>query len=241
MTESRLDPDRIRLYDVEPTIISANGEVTMMLGNTRIIGATAVWDPSLGKVKSDASPFTLLLTDEKGHLYWHLCEPLHGELAMFGHNDQIVGGQIIQICDLVLKYHIPSVVIETNGIGGFAPNLLRQAFKSRGIRCGVIENHETRNKQIRILEALEAPLQSRFLWAHTRIADEENSPVFAQMRDFNPAVTDQPDDYIDSLAGAILRTPVRIAKVVQNRTSISDNITSWRPNNNGQYQAKIDY
>lgn len=240
VTESRLDPDRIRLYDVEPNIIDANGEVTMMLGNTKIIGASAVWDPSLGKLKSDASPFTLLLTDIKGHLYWHVCQGLTGELAVFGHNDQIVGGQVVQICDIVIKYQIPSVVIETNGIGGFAPNLLRQAFKSRNIRCGVIENHETRNKQIRILEALEAPLQSRFLWAHVRIADEETSPVFAQMRDFNPDVKEQPDDYIDSLAGAILRTPIRIAKSVQNRTPTSSTISSWRPNN-GQIKAKIKY
>lgn len=240
VTESRLDPDRIRLYDVEPKIIDAKGEVTMMLGNTRIVGATAVWDPSAGKLKSDASAFTLLLTDAKGHLYWHVCKGLTGELAVFGPNDQIVGGQVAQICDLVIKYNIPSVVIETNGIGGFAPNLLRQAFKSRGIVCGVIENHETRNKQMRILEALEAPLQSRFLWAHVSIADEDNSPVFGQMRDFNPEVRDQPDDYIDSLAGAILRTPIRIAKSVQKRTSTSDTLSPWRPNN-GRIKAKIRY
>ncbi|MDF7671165.1 phage terminase large subunit [Orbaceae bacterium ESL0721] len=240
VTESRLDPSKIRLYDVEPTIIEANREVTMMLGNTRIIGATAVWDPSLGKLKSDASPFTLLLTDTKGHLYWHVAQGLTGDLAVFGQNDQIIGGQVIQICELVKKYGIPSVVIETNGIGGFAPNLLRQAFKSRGIRCGVIENHETRNKQIRILEALEAPLQSRFLWAHVSVADEDNNPALTQMRDFNPDVKEQPDDYIDSLAGAVLRTPIRIAKSVQNRTDSSSKIAKWRPDS-GHIKAKIKY
>lgn len=240
VTESRLDPNRMRLYDVEPTIIDANGEVTMMLGNTRIVGASALWDPSLGKLKSDASPFTLLLTDIKGHLYWHVGQGLTGELAVFGHNDQIIGGQVVQICDIVVKYQIPSVVIETNGIGGFAPNLLRQAFKSRNICCGVIENHENRNKNIRILEALEAPLESRFLWAHVRLADEKESPIFNQMRDFNPEITEQPDDYIDSLAGAILRTPIRIAKSVQQRTQTSNTMSSWRPNN-GQLKAKIKY
>lgn len=241
INESRLDPDRIRVYDVEPKILDANGVVTMMLGNARIVGASAVWDPSAGKIKSDASAFTLLLTDEKGHLYWHVCKGLTGDIATFGANDSIIGGQVVQICDLVEKYNIPSVVIETNGIGGFAPPLLRQALKSRGLRCGVIENHETRNKQIRILEALEAPLQSRFLWAHISIADEDASPVFKQMREFNPEVSDQPDDYIDSLAGAIRRTPVRIAKSVQIRTSESSKLGSkWRPNS-GQYTAKINY
>lgn len=241
INESRLDPERIRVYDVEPTILEANGAVTMMLGNAQIVGASAVWDPSAGKVKSDASAFTLLFTDEKGHLYWHVCKGLSGDIATFGANDSIIGGQVVQICDLVEKYNIPSVVIETNGIGGFAPPLLRQALKSRGLRCGVIENHETRNKQIRILEALEAPLQSRFLWAHISIADEDVSPVFKQMREFNPEVSDQPDDYIDSLAGAIRRTPVRIAKSVQIRTSESSKLgPRWRPNS-GQFTAKINY
>lgn len=240
ITESRLEPDRIRLYDVEPHIIDANGEVTMMLGNTRIIGASAVWDPSAGKVKSDASAFSLLFTDASGHLYWHVCAGLKGEIAIFDDGGQIIDGQVMQICDYVAKYNIPSIIIETNGIGGFAPTLLRQALKSRGLVCGVIERHETRNKQVRILEALEAPLQSRFLWAHVSVADKDTCPAFGQMRDFNPEIKDQPDDYIDCLAGAILNTPIRIAKSVQNRTPTSSTISSWRPNN-GQIKAKIKY
>lgn len=240
ITESRLDPERIRVYDVEPTIIDANGEVTMMLGNTRIVGASAVWDPSAGKIKSDASAFTLLLTDNKGHLYWHVCTGLTGEIAVFGENGSIVGGQVIQLCDFIEKYNIPSIIIETNGIGGFAPTLLRQALKSRGLRCGVIEKHEIRNKQIRILEAIEAPLESRFLWAHISIADEDKSPVFEQMRNFNPETSEQPDDYIDSLAGAIHNTPIRIAKSVQKRTYNSNTMGAWRPGF-GQTKAKIKY
>lgn len=240
INESRLDPERIRVYDVEPTIIDANGEVTMMLGNTRIVGASAVWDPSAGKIKSDASAFTLLLTDNKGHLYWHVCTGLTGEIAVFGENSSIVGGQVIQLCDFIEKYNIPSIIIETNGIGGFAPTLLRQALKSRGLRCGVIEKHEIRNKQIRILEAIEAPLESRFLWAHISIADEDKSPVFEQMRNFNPEVSEQPDDYIDSLAGAIHNTPIRIAKSVQKRTYNSNTMGVWRPGI-GQTKAKIKY
>lgn len=244
ITKKRLDPDRIRLYDVEPHIIDANGEVTMMLGNTRIIGASAVWDPSAGKIKSDASAFSLLFTDASGHLYWHVCAGLKGEIATFENErldgGRINGGQVMQICDYVAKYSIPSIIIETNGIGGFAPTLLRQALKSRGLNCGVIEHHETRNKQIRILEALDAPLQSRFLWAHVSVADKDTCPAFDQMRDFNPEIKDQPDDYIDCLAGAILNTPIRIAKSVQKRTGKSISIGDWRPNT-GQLKAKINY
>lgn len=236
VTESRLDPDRIRLYDVEPEVIIANNQVTMMLGKTKVIGVVAFWEPALGKIKSDASAFTILFTDAKGHLYWHVCKGLKGDFADFT-NGKITGGQVIQIKNLVLKYQIPSVTIETNGIGGFAPKLLREALKGTG--CGVVEEFSTINKQKRILDALEAPLQSRFLWAHVSVADEENSPVFGQMRDFNPEFTNQPDDYIDSLAGAVLKTPVRIGKMVRNINTTQSTINKWRPGT-GQYRVIVD-
>lgn len=35
-----------------------------------------------------------------------------------------------------------------------------------------------------------------------------------QMQNFNPKLTHQTDDYLNSIAGAILQTPVRIAKGV---------------------------
>lgn len=55
ISEVRLDPARIIPYDCDPVIRFANGEVGMWLGSTRIVGATAYWDCSLGKIKSDAS------------------------------------------------------------------------------------------------------------------------------------------------------------------------------------------
>lgn len=78
-----------------------------------------------------------------------------------------------------------------NGPGSFAGKLLRQALKGTG--CGVREEFSITNKQKRILDAFEA-------WAHTDVLD---GPVYDQMRDFNPALTNQPDDFIDSGAGAI--------------------------------------
>ena len=175
----------------------------------QIVGAVAWWDVATGKVKADASAFSLMLTDARGHLYWHICQELTGELAEFDDNDKITGGQVAQIKELVLKYQIPVVCVEVNGPGSFAGKLLRQALKGTG--CGVREEFSITKKQKRILDAFEAPLSSRFLWAHTDVLD---GPVYDQMRDFNPALTNQPDDFIDSGAGAISQTPVRIGKVV---------------------------
>ncbi|HID8729525.1 TPA: phage terminase large subunit, partial [Enterobacter hormaechei] len=102
-----------------------------------------------GKVKADASAFSLMLTDARGHLYWHICQELTGELAEFDDNDKITGGQVAQIKELVLKYQIPVVCVEVNGPGSFAGKLLRQALKGTG--CAVREEFSITNKQKRIL------------------------------------------------------------------------------------------
>lgn len=218
----RLNPDRIREYAVHPEIRYANGGCSMWLGGVQIVGAVAWWDVATGKVKADASALSLMLTDARGHLYWQVCQALTGDLAEFDDNDKIIGGQVVQIRDLVLKYQIPRVAVEVNGPGSFAGKLLRQALKGTG--CGVQEEFSVTNKQKRILDAFEAPLSSRFLWAHSDVLD---GPMYDQMRDFNPAVSDQPDDYIDSGAGAIGQTPVRIGKLVGKPNATSRE--NWQP------------
>jgi len=206
----RLDPERMIPYLVEPEIRLANRRIAMYLGSVQVVGAVAYWDCSLGKVKSDASAFTVLFTDERGNLYWHVAAGLVGELDVLDTDGRLCGGQCYQILELVLKYQLPCVTVETNGPGGFVPPILRRAMAGTG--CAVREEFSTTNKQARILDAFEPALSSRFLWAHESVLD---GPVWDQMRDFNPASRNQPDDYLDSGAGAIRCTPVRIGKVIE--------------------------
>ncbi|MGE1591719.1 phage terminase large subunit [Serratia marcescens] len=231
--ESRLDPERIREYNVQPEIRYANRTASMWLGSQQIVGAVAWWDVATGKAKADASAFSLVLTDARGHLYWHVCQGLIGDLAEFDERDKITGGQVVQIRELVIRYQIPQVVVEVNGPGSFAGKLLRQALKGTG--CGVREEFTITNKQKRILDAYEAPLSSRFLWAHSDVLD---GPAYDQMRDFNPAVTNQPDDFIDSGAGAISETPVRIGKLVGKPTA--QGREDWQPTD-GDHEVAVDY
>lgn len=228
----RLDPEKLRAYDLQPTMRPVNGEWCMELGRARIVGAVAYWDCSLGKIKSDASAFTLMLTDERGHLYWHLAEGLTGELAEFDRRGQVSAGQCFQVRQFVERFAIPRVVVETNGPGGFVPGILRRALK--GTNCGVKEVWSTADKRKRILDGFEPPLSSRFLWAHV---DVINGPVWDQMKDFNPAVLSQPDDYLDSGAGAISETPQRIVRPVG--TSTGRAVEDWRPNS-GVHEVQLE-
>lgn len=222
VTELRLDPSRMIPYEIQPEIKFANNQLTMWLGKVKIYGMIAYWDCSLGKVTSDDSVLSVMLTDERGNYYWHTAEALMGDLAGFDKEGNINSGQCYRVAQIVKRLQIPRVVVETNGVGGFVPPILRKALKDTG--CGVTDFHVTGNKQIRILEGFEAPLQTNHLWAHV---DVINSPAYEQMRDFDPKSKDQDDDYIDSASGAILQTPVRIGKIVDK--SIKQNGNLWRP------------
>lgn len=234
--ELRLNPDKMIPYDVTPRLETANKEVMLMLGKVRIVGAAARWDCALGKVDGDASAFSAVFTDARGNLYWQVAEGLTGDL------DE----QCQRIRQLVIENHLPRVTVETNGVGGFVPAILRKHLAGQGvpsrpqppIRCAVVEDYAVQNKNKRILDAFEPPLSSGFLWAHTSVCE---GPVRDQMRDFNPATTKQPDDYIDSGAGAIAETPVRIGSNAGNTSGIlmegaRDN---WRPNQ-GTFEVQME-
>lgn len=208
ITETRLDPARIIPYDVEPVVRYANRTASMYLGSVKIAGMAARWDPSSGKIRSDVSALALVLQDEQGRRYLHRTVPLVGEVAEFTEDGRrIIGGQVWQICDLVEQFNIPRIVIETNGIGGFAPAVLKAALKQRKLICGVTEEHAVVNKNKRMLEAYEGPMSSGMLWGHVSVLDGE---FWDQMKDFNPETQNQEDDLIDSGAGAITDTPERI-------------------------------
>ena len=243
--EVRLDPDKILAYDCEPVLRRANGQYIFMIGERRIVGVSAKWDPSSGKLKSDVSSVALFFHDDLGVKYWHRSLALTGPDIETNENGEIVGGQVWQLCDLVEQFNIPKVIIETNGIGGFAGSGLKGALKKRKIQCGVEEKPSTQNKNKRILEAFEGPLMSGLLWAHisvlvqkTKGGEEEDAAPAKQMREWSPALSNQPDDYLDSGAGAIVAQPERVGKI--HRTNLPNERPNWR-SDSGQIEATLDF
>ena len=242
--EVRLDPERMIPYVVEPALklskVMRRGEfvATMWLGQARIVGASCRWDPSSGKLKSDVSSVALVLQDEQGRRYWHRALRLVGEVAEFDQaGKNITGGQVLEIVKLVKDFGLHRVSVETNGIGGFAPSVLKAALRQAGIHdCGVSEVHSTANKNKRILEALEDPLTSGTLWAHTSVFE---GPAYQVMRDWNPAVTEQPDDDIDSLAGAVTETPERMGRSSAGWNAPAKGRDDWRPSA-GMHEVELE-
>lgn len=80
-------------------------------------------------------------------MYWHRSISLKGEVGPTdesGHN--IIGGQVYQLVQLIKEFYITRVTVETNGVGGFFPSVLKSCLKQQGVRCGVTEIKKLRIK-----------------------------------------------------------------------------------------------
>lgn len=234
ISETRLDPAKIIAYAVEPELKRVNSTASMWLGKVRIAGMSLRWDPASGKLDSDVSAAALLLQDEHGRRYLHRAIALTGEIAEFDDDGKtITGGQVWQLCDLVKQYHAPRVVIETNGIGQFAPAVLKACLKQRKLQCGVAAEPSVMNKNKRILEAFEPVISARMLWAHVSVLE---GPFRDQMKDFNPETKNQADDYIDVAAASITDTPERLKVTGDTGPAGAD----WRPSS-GVHEVELAY
>jgi hypothetical protein len=241
----RLNPDYLIPYDCEPVIRRANGETTMWLGNVQIVSGAMRWDPSGGKKSSDISSVSLVFQDQHGNNYWHRAVGLTGPAVETDDSGKPKGGQVWAICDLVEQFMLTRVAVETNGVGTHLPDYLKAAFKARRISCGVSEVHATQAKNKRILGFIEAPLTSGLLWAHMSVLEEtdeagqtKDAKPVVQMRQFNPAVLDQEDDHLDSLAGALADGPCRLGKTLKKHNG--DTRETWRTNS-GNYEVSLDF
>lgn len=219
----RLDPDRLIRYDVEPVIEMANGEVRMMLGRTQIVSATARWDCALGRINGDASAFGVMLQNEAGIYFWHRSIALSGD----------VFAQCRQIAAVCKELQLPRVVVETNGLGSMAVQVLRKEVKRLGV--GVEDLHETADKNKRILDAFEAPLSARVIWAH----ESTIAAVHDEMKDWRPEVKEQPDNHLDAGAGALKDQPMRIGRSIGVPVP-GQPAGAWRPNH-GTVEVEIDF
>lgn len=235
--EVRLNPEKIIPYDCDIEVRHVNGAVSLWLGDAKLAAVAMRWDPSSGKLRSDVSAAGIVFQDDSGRRYIHKVAQLLGEVAEFDDSGKrIIGGQVWQLCEMIERYQVPRIVIENNGVGTFAPAVMKAALKQRRLQCGVKEEPSVANKNARILESLEPLLMSKgMLWAHVDVLE---GPLWDQMKDWNPAVRDQDDDYVDVIAAACADVPERLGKLVGNRTVRERQ--DWRPTA-GVHEVETDF
>ncbi len=202
---TRFDPDQIQDYDDDLELIERNGRHILSIGQTQMIGVSAWWDPAFGRVgRGDSSVVAAVFVDADGGLWLHRVAYLQvDEAAGLDPASQ----QCHEVARLAAHLHLPSITIETNGIGAFLPGLLRQALARARLGISVQSANARQNKDQRILQALEVPLAARLLHAHRSVLE---TPFRREMREWRPGVN-QRDDGLDAVAGAIAATPVRLS------------------------------
>ena len=138
--------------------------------------------------------------------------------------DKAAENQCSQVADLIEKYHLPQIRIETNGIGKFLPELLKKKLCERRIVCAVLPVHSCVPKAVRITEALDARLANGSLLFHQRI---KQTPLMDEIASWTPDAKQIHDDGLDALAGCLLAEPVHLIRNFQTFETKPD----WRYSN----------
>ena len=111
-------------------------------------------------------------------------------------------------CDMVLdflqRHNLRHVAIETNGLGNALPEIMRDVAGRRGMNVTIQKITNNRNKEQRILDAIEPLLTTGRLYMHARV---RGSFLIAEMQDWSPIGGAGRDDGLDAVAGAIAMTP----------------------------------
>lgn len=206
--EGRLDPARMAVYETELDYRQGNGEARLYLGSRRLISASCFWDPAYGAPDAgDASVVAAVFTDEGGDYWLHAIRYLEHDPTMLHRVDEAT-----QLCRQVAAFaeqnFLPSVTVETNGLGRFLPGLLRCVMGENAVACAVVEHNSRQAKAARILDAFDAVLAAARLHIHQRAAE---SAFVTEMREWRPNAPGCRDDGLDAVAGCLLREPVRLS------------------------------
>ncbi len=194
----RLDPGGIKIYADE-----FDGRFGR-IGEHRITGAAIYWDPSGGRRGGDNSVCVLVYRDDNNRYIF-----IHDVMYMVVPDsvEYPLAYQCERALDFVRRYGLHSLSVETNGIGGALPEILRNTVKRAGYGIQITPITNSRRKEDRILDAIEPLLSTGRLFAHQRITQ---TPLISEMLAWTPLGGAEHDDGLDAVAGAITCNPVPV-------------------------------
>jgi hypothetical protein len=206
---ARLAPERLKPYAADLRYAEGNGEAWLTLDGCHLVSASCWWDPAYGAPgRGDASVVACIFTDDGGRYYLHRLAYLEHDPALTGQVDEATQ-QCRQVAAFARACYLPSVTLETNGVGRFLPNLLRRELAEMEVPTAVVEASSHVPKARRIVEAFDALLAAGGLWAHESVFA---TPFVREMREWRPGAPGQRDDGLDAVSGCLLAEPVRLPR-----------------------------
>ncbi|MGD9510174.1 MAG: phage terminase large subunit [Geminicoccaceae bacterium] len=203
--ESRLDPDRLVRYEAQLELREAGGEPLLLIDGRRMVGVACCWDPAMGRPeRGDASVIAAVFADDAGGYWLHAIRYLQVDEHRPGEPD--LARQLCrQVADFARAFHLPSVRVETNGIGTFLPGTLRQVLAEERLAVTVIEVAASVSKATRIMNAFDPVLAAHALRAHASVWE---TPFIREMREWRPGAGR--DDGLDAVGACLLHLPLRL-------------------------------
>lgn len=203
--DGRLDTELLQFYNGEIEYCKITDALYM--GPTQITDVRAWWDPAFASAKGDDSVLAIVFGDKGGNYYLHHLEYIKVDA---NNEDDEATQQAKIVAKLAKQYHLPSISVETNGIGQFLPKILGRELNNARIACSPKRETSIKNKQRRILEGFDAVLAAQKLFVHDRI---KQTQFIMQMREWQPSKSRCKDDALDAVSSAILAHPIRIQRV----------------------------
>lgn len=204
LVQSRLDVSLLRAYDAPLISKEVQGRLYLSIDGHNIVSCGAWWDPAFGSAQGDSSVFAIVFDDDDGNRYLHYV----GYIRPSGNEDEATA-QCRIVAHMARRFYVPSIAVETNGIGKFLPGILRNVLAQEKVACAVTETASTRAKDIRILEGFDAVMAAQALHVHEGVYD---TPFIREMRDWRPGLKGARDDGLDAAAGALSLKPVRLKR-----------------------------
>ena len=205
IAEGRLNPKHLKTYGEE---LDYTKEFrTRFLGQTKLVSASAFWDPAFGSAKGDHSVMAVLFSDAESNYYLHHIAYIK---TIEGSEEDEATQQCKQIAAIAKAHYLPSITVETNGIGKFLPTMLRNELAKAHAPCKVQELHQKHNKDARIIEAFDSVLAAERLYIHKSVLQ---TPFITEMQEWRPGSNKGHDDGLDAVAGALAQTPDRLTRL----------------------------
>lgn len=200
--DGRLDADLLRTYTGEVEFDRITGK--LYISGSEMAGASCWWDPAYGSAKGDDSVCAVVFGDPLKSFFIQ-----HIEYIRTDKNSDIdeATQQARIVAEIAKKYYLPSVTIETNGIGKFLPGILRDALVEAHAPTRVNEFHSTKNKAYRILDSFDGVMAADRLRVHENVL--KKTPFMMEMREWRPGSNKCKDDALDAVAGALKLQPDR--------------------------------
>lgn len=214
VNEGRLNPALLRRYEDDLTAREVQQSIVLSIGDRKIVSASAWWDPSFGKASGDASVLAVVFTDSEGDYWIHRVVYID---VTPGDGEDEASLQCRKISEVARELFIPSITVETNGIGKFLPAILRRELADQKVPCTVVEKNSTKSKAERILKAFDSVMAARALHVHGSVY---KTRFVSEMAEWWPSASSQHDDGLDAVAGALDLEPVRIKRSYGNTGKI---------------------